>query len=103
MITIVRSATIHQDADVDAAYEWAIKVAAYLTENVGMDAQAHRNVAGPVFQVHWISRVESLAQVEQVMQGLQTDEGYGALLVEARDQGFFERSNLTDHLYQSIP
>lgn len=106
MITVVRSANIHQDADLDAAYEWAAKVAMYLNENFeayGGSIQAQRNVGGPLYQVHWIGTVESLAQLEETDQRVQADEGYGSLLEEAHEQSFFERSSAVDHIYQSIP
>ncbi|UCC54230.1 MAG: hypothetical protein JSV68_09710 [Anaerolineaceae bacterium] len=103
MITAVRSATIQQGTAIEAAFEWAVKVAMYLNENLGMNTKVQRNVAGSVYQVHWVTTVESLAQVDEVFQRMQADEGYGSLLAEAREQGLFDVSSIVDNLYQSIP
>ena len=65
--------------------------------------QVQRNVNGPVYQVHWVITVENLAQVDELGQKLQADEGYMSLLGEAREQGLFDVASIVDNLYQSIP
>jgi len=103
MITLVRSAKIQEGAAVDAAFEWAVRVAMYTNEKHGVHMQVHRNVAGSVYQVHWALTFESLAQVDELGQKLQADEGYNSLLAEAREQSLFSTSSIVDRLYQSVP
>jgi hypothetical protein len=103
MITLVRSARIQEGAAVETAFEWAVRVAMYTNEKHGLNMQVHRNVAGSVYQVHWALTFESLAQVDELGQKLQADEGYNSMLAEAREQGLFITTSIVDNLYQSIP
>jgi hypothetical protein len=103
MITLVRSARIQQGTAVEAAIEWAVRVAMYVNEKHGLAMQVQRNVAGPVYQVHWVIALEALAQVDELGQTLQADEGYNSLLAEAREQNLFDVTSIVDNLYQSIP
>jgi len=103
MITEVVSANLQQGVALDAAFEFAIKAAMYLNENLGTNTQVQRNVSGPVAQLHWATTHESLAQVEERQQKMQADEGYNSLIAEAREQGLFVASSLVRNLYQSVP
>lgn len=103
MITNVRSATIQQGVPVESAFEWAVKVAMYVNQTFGTNVQVQRNLTGPLYQVHWVNTLESLAQVEEIGQKLQADQGYASLLADAREQGLFVTASIEDHLYQSIP
>ena len=103
MITFVRSARIQQGTAIEAAMEFAVKVAMYLSENHGTDTQVQHNVGGPVYQVHWVTTVENLAEVDQLNQKLQADERYGSLLATAREQDLFDVSSIVDRLFRSVP
>ena len=103
MITLVRSATLQQGTAVEAAVEWAVKVAMYLNENLGTNTQVQLNVGGPIFQVHWVTTLENLTQLDELVQKMQTDEGYGSLLTESREQGLFDVSSIVDGIFRSVP
>ncbi len=103
MITLVRSANIQQGTAVEAAFEWAVKVAMYNNEKHGLNMQVQRNVAGPVYQVHWVLTVESLAQLDELGKRMGADEGYNSLLADARERGLFDVASIVDNLYQSVP
>ncbi|MEZ4416926.1 MAG: hypothetical protein R3E10_14340 [Gemmatimonadota bacterium] len=102
MITAIRSAEIH-DGQVDKAFEWGVKVARYIDANIeGVSVEVLRSIGGSVFQIHWMSRYQSLAAFEQVWSRLETDSGYRTLIAEARDQGLLIGASIEDNLFQSV-
>lgn len=102
MITMVRTADVH-DGKGTAALAWAVKVAAHITENIsGGNVQVVRNVGGPVWQLHWVGNYESLAAYEETMKTIEQDAGYLDLIGEAREQKLFISSSIVDRLYQSV-
>ncbi len=103
MITLVRSATLQQGAAIEAAVEWAVKGAMYLNENLGTNTQVQQNVGGPVLQLHWVTTLENLAQLDELFQKMQADEGFVSLLTESREQGLFDVSSIVDGIFRSVP
>lgn len=102
MITQVRTAGIH-DGKLQDAFAWAIKVASYVNKNVqGANVQVARNVGGPLYEVHWVSTVQSLAEYEAVWKRLEADSGYQNLIKEGRQQGLFIGSSIVDRLYETV-
>ncbi len=103
MITLIRSATIH-DGKLEEAFGWAVKVAGYLNGKFdSVNLQVARNVGGALYQVHWIATGPSLAECWETTQKTEADSGYKDLLAEGRQQGFLIGSSVTDQLLQSIP
>ena len=68
----------------NAAFEFEIKAAMHLNENLWMNTQVQRNVSGPIAQLPWVTTYESLAQFEERQQKMQADEVYKSLLFEPR-------------------
>jgi len=102
MITWVRTANIN-DGKGRTAFAWAVKVAAYVNENVsGADVQVMRNIGGPVWQVHWVANYESLAALAEVMKQIEGDAGYLEVLAEAQDQKLFIGTSIVDNIYEAI-
>ncbi len=102
MITWVRTASIH-DGKLREAFTWAAKVASYVNQKVpGMNLQVTRNIGGPVYQVRWISSLESLAAYEKAARQIESDDGYQALLAEVRQQGALIGASVVDSLYETI-
>jgi len=64
MITVVRTANIH-DGKIDAAFAWAVKIAKYGRDKLGMNTQVARNIGGELYQLHWVSTYPSLADAEK--------------------------------------
>jgi len=85
-----------------AGFAFAVKVATYITENLGTQIQVLRNVGGPVNQVHWIATYESLAEYEASMKKIENDEGYQGLLGELQEPSLYIVSSVVDNLYESI-
>ena len=93
MITLVRTANIH-DGKAGEAFTWAIKTVNSVNANIeGVNVQVLRNVGGPTFQLHFVSTYESLAAY---------DEATKRLEAEARAAGLFIASSIVDHLYETI-
>lgn len=101
MITVVRTASI-QDGKFDGALAWAVKVTKYMRDKFGANMQLARNIGGPTHQVHWVSVYPSLADLEKAVRQAETDEGYKALLAEARKELLFIASSIGDSIYESI-
>ena len=102
MITSVISATVH-DGKLDAAFAFAAKLSAYVKDNYpGMTLTVPRNVAGPLYEVHWVGTVDTLAAYDEFNKKLNASEGYQKLVQEARDQGLFVGSSVTNRLYETI-
>ena len=101
MITLVRTANMN-DGQAMAGLAWAVKVATYITENLGVDVQVARNVGGPVNQVHWMANYDSLADFDAAMKRLLNDEGYMELVAEAQEARFYESNSIVDRLYESM-
>lgn len=103
MIVAVRSANIQQGVAIAEVFEWAVKVSMYLNEKFGTDTRVLRNVNGTMYQVHWATNYETLAQMEETNQELIADEGYNGLLAEAREQQLFVAASIVDNFHQSVP
>ena len=58
------TANIHE-GKIQEAFSLAVKAAKFLNEKFGTNAQVHRNVSGPVYQVHWVTTYESHAALEK--------------------------------------
>jgi hypothetical protein len=101
MVTMVRTANVH-DGKLDAALAWAVKATKYGRDKLSANIQLRRNIGGAVHQVHWVSTHESLADFEKASKRAEADEGYKALLAEARQQGLFSASSIVDSLYEDI-
>ena len=102
MITVVRTGSVH-DGKFGEAVVWAVKITNYLREKLGANTQLMRNVGGPVFQLHWVSTHQSLADFEKAGKRIEADEGYRTFLAEARQQGLFIATSIVESLYESIP
>jgi|SRR5579871_6624061 hypothetical protein len=100
MITVVRTASINYGKMAEAL-AWAVKVTRYMRDK-SANVQLSRNIGGLVYQIHWASTHASLADYEQAGKRLEADEGYKALLAEAREQDLFVASSIKDSLYESI-
>ncbi len=102
MITQVRTASIH-DGKYQDAFAWATKVAGYVNQTIpGANVQVARNIGGPLYEVHWVLRSESLAEHEQQWKRLEADAGYQRLLTEGRQQGLFIGGSIVDRLYETV-
>ena len=102
MITLVRTANIH-DGKAGEAFTWAIKTVNSVNANIeGVNVQVLRNVGGPTFQLHFVSTYESLAAYDEATKRLEADAGYQELIAEARAAGLFIASSIVDHLYETI-
>ena len=102
MITFTRTASIRQ-GKLEPAFEWAVRVAMVMKQNLGQDLQVHRNVTGSIFQVHWSATFDSLAAFEAISTKMGEDEGYLALLAEQREQEYLDTSSIQDRLFASVP
>jgi len=102
MITWQRTADIH-DGKLQETFAWAVKVTKYINQKFpGVNLYTARNVYGPVYQVHWFATYDSLAAYEKLRKQLETDEGYGRLLAEIREQGHLIGASVVDALYEKI-
>jgi hypothetical protein len=100
MIYAVRSADIQHGKLADA-FEWAVRVAAYIREKFGTDTQVLRNGNGSFYRVHWMTSYDSLGDYEEMMAKIGEDEGYLALIDELREDYFF--ANVEDNFYATVP
>ena len=102
MITQVRTAAVH-DGKLPEAVEFGLKVVAYISDKFpDLNIQLIRNVGGPIYELHWVSSTETLATYEEVNKSIEADEGYQALVAEARQARVFVASSLVDRLYETI-
>lgn len=101
MITSVRSASIH-DGKLGDATAWAVKVRNHQRDKLGVNLQVARNVGGAAYQIHWVSTYPSLADLDKTFKQIDADEGYKALVAEARQQGLFIGTSIHDSIYESI-
>jgi len=101
MITAVRTASIHEGKIADAI-AWALKVANHARSKLGSNTQVVRNIGGPIYQIHWVSTYQSLAEMEAAVKKTEADEGYRTMLLEARQQSFFIASSIADSIYETI-
>ena len=100
MIYFVRSATIRQGKDRET-FEWAVKIATWVNENYpDLRVQVLNNISGPIFQVHWVARCESLALFGEVTAKLNADPGY--LEVISGGEEFLIQSSLVDAFYGQV-
>ena len=102
MITLIRTADIN-DGMAQDAFAWAVQVSHYINDNVdGVEVTVMRNIGGPVYQVHWVSRYDSLAEYARLWAALEADPGYQELIEDARDVGFFVGMSIEDHIYEAV-
>lgn len=55
-----------------------------------------------MYQIHWVSTYQSLADFEKAWKQIEADDGYRALVSEARQQDLFIGTSITDSLYESV-
>ena len=102
MIIHVRTAGIH-DGKFQDALAWATKIGEYINQTIpGANVQVALNIGGPVYELHWVSRSESLAEHEQVLKRVDADAGVQRLRAEQRQQGLFIGSSIVDRLYETV-
>jgi hypothetical protein len=101
MITSVTTASVH-DGKLTEAIAWAVKATNYLRDKFGTNAQLTRNIGGPLYQLHWVSTHQSLADYEKRIKQTEADEGYKTLVMEARQQGLLIGTSIVVSLYESI-
>ena len=102
MITSVVSITCH-DGKLGEGIGWALNVTSYLNKQFpGTEMEVVRNVGGPVYEIHLVSRFESLAVYDDLKKRSEADDGYQKLVNEARDQGLFIGSGITERLYERV-
>lgn len=83
------------------AVGFATKTAEHINKTVpGAKVEVAINVSGSYNEVHWVTRTESLAQFESMMQKAESDERYQAMSSEgAKDKLFID---IIDRLYRVI-
>ena len=87
----------------EAAFEWAVKVANYVNDYISeTNVQVVRNIGGSLFQVHWVANYESLAVFEEVMKRIEADSGYRELISEVREQQLLIGTSIVDSLYEAV-
>lgn len=101
MITWLRTARIH-DGEFEEAFAWAAKVAEYLSEAYDPTVEVRRNVGGWMYEVHWVSHYDSLADLDEVRRRLQEDDHYAELVKEAREAGLFIGTSISDYFYETV-
>ena len=102
MITQVRTAAVH-DGKFPEAVEIGLKVVALINDKFpDLNVQLIRNVGGPIYELHWVSSTETLATYEEVNKSIEADQGYQALVAEARQAKVYVASSLVDRLYETI-
>ena len=103
MITQVLSMSIH-DGKLGGAFAWAVKIAAYINQqSPDLNVRVVRNVAGSMYELHFVSTTESLAAYEDFNKQLEADEGYQKLLSEGREQRLIIGTTVNERLYETVP
>ncbi len=102
MITFARSADI-RDGKQQPAIAWALKVAAYVNDNLGTNFQVMINVAGKINQLHWVGTFDSLASFDASAGKINNDAGYQELLAEGTSEELFFANTLMDRLFRTVP
>jgi len=97
MIYFTRSADI-KSGKLKEAFEYAVKIAAYVNENHGTNFKVLRNVGGVGQQVHWLATYDSLAAYEAASARILADAGYHAVAAEAN--GLIE--NWEDNIFATL-
>jgi hypothetical protein len=101
MVYLVRSARAQQGL-AQAALPWAIQIANYVNENYPeTHIEVLRNISGPIDQVHWVAKYESLAAMEETKKKLDKDDVYQELT--AKFQSIFVLSSAVDNHYETVP
>ena len=101
MIYLMRSARAQQGRS-QAALPWAFEVADYLNENYPeVTVEVWRNISGPIDQVHWVARYESLAALEETRTKLEKDDTYQKLV--GGFQSIFVLESAVDNIYATVP
>jgi hypothetical protein len=101
MVYLVRSARAQQGRS-QAALPWAFQVATYLNENYPqVNVEVLRNINGPIDQVHWVARYESLAALEEIRNTLAKDDAYQELV--GAFQTIFVLESAVDNIYATVP
>jgi len=102
MVTSVFSLTCH-DGKLAAGFDWALRVTAYIKQQFpGSDMEVVRNIGGPFYELHMVTRVESLAAYDDLNKRSSADEGYQKLASEAQEQGLFIGSSITERMYETV-
>ena len=100
MIIQVRSA-YYQEGKGQEAWEWSIKLAAYVNENYeGTNVQLLSNFNGPLNQGRWVQSYESLAAMEEFWQKQAKDTKWQELIAEG--EGLWPESGMVDTFFQTV-
>ncbi len=88
------------------AFEWAVKLATYVNENytdISPEGKTEvvRNINGPVNQLHFVTKAESLAVFEQALKRMAEDPDYQELLAEGL--GLFVESSAVVNYSETVP
>jgi hypothetical protein len=79
-----------------------VEVANYVNEHYpDVHMEVWRNIDGPIDQVHWVIRYESLAAVELTKDKLDQDDAYQELV--GAFQSIFDLSSANDRHYKVVP
>ena len=102
MITSVVSITCH-DGKLGEGIGWALNVTSYLNKQFpGTEMEVVRNVGGPFYEIHMVSRCESLTVYDDLRKRSEADGGYQKMVSQAREQGLFIGSRITERLYETV-
>ncbi len=78
-----RTSTVHQ-AHIQPAMEFAVAIAAKVTQITGRDLSVFTTLFGaPVGTIHWTTRVDSMADLGDLTAKLAADPGYGEMTTKA--------------------
>ena len=103
MIYFVRTATIGQ-GQVAKAFEWAVKVSNLINGKFpGAKVQVLRRISGQISDISWMLTADSLAQIEELMAGIESDSEYQQLLAEGRTEDLFVTSSVRDSFLRTVP
>jgi hypothetical protein len=84
-----------------AAREVVVRAATYATNQFpGIQVEILENIAGPLHQLHMVTRCDSLAALEDYERHRQTDAGWQAFVAEHQALGAALDS--VDHLYRTV-
>ena len=101
MVYRVWSGSIRQ-GKAQEAFEWAVKLATYVSENYTEGkTEVVRNINGPVNQLHFVTKVESLAVLEPALKRAAEDPDYQELLAEGL--GLFVESSAVVNYSETVP
>ena len=102
MVTSVVS-VICNDGKLGEGIAWALGVASYINKQFpASEMEVVRNVGGPFYEIHMVSRCESLTVYDDLRKRSEADGGYQKLVGQAREQGLFIGSRITERLYETV-